>query len=118
MDDPKRKSVRRAAEAVSDPQAFSVERVEDYDLLARRMTLLAERLAGDDDALALLGHLAHGHDTPGDLARVTGWPASTVARVRARVLYAASKVARDLGGDCDAALMNTQEDSDEDETAS
>lgn len=102
--DPKSPTARRAlraAQRVSDPRAHSEAEHVDHDLLARRLTLLGERFAGDPQALEYLALLQSGEDSPAEIRAATGWSAETVMNVRRRVLRGAALVARDLGGASD-----------------
>jgi DNA-directed RNA polymerase specialized sigma24 family protein len=105
--------VKRAAEAVADPNAFSEAKVADHDLFSRRLTLLAERLVGDPEAHRLLELAVDGVDTPAEIRRITGWSAETVMSGRRRMLRAAAKVAQDLGSQDDPRDA-TDDDGDDD----
>jgi DNA-directed RNA polymerase specialized sigma24 family protein len=107
-------SVRRAAERVADPSAFSEDAAVEHDLFSRRLALLRERMADDPHALALLAALEQGLEPPAIRAS-TGWPASKLLAVRRRVLRAAGLVARDLGGSTDEPIDIEDEASTEEE---
>jgi hypothetical protein len=106
---------RAAAEAVADPRAFSEDSAVENDLLARRIALLTERFAGDDEVLLLIEHHVLGGKDPSEVRALTGWTARTFNLTRLRMLRGAAKVAQDLGGRDDEPALAPFADPDADE---
>jgi DNA-directed RNA polymerase specialized sigma24 family protein len=106
---------RRAAERVTDAQAWSEDAAVEHDLFARRLTLLKERVADDPNVLELLACMARRLDSAEDIRHATGWTSIKLRAVQRRMQRAAALVARDLGGSIAEPGENEDEDDDEEE---
>ena len=109
--------VRASAERVKDSEAPADEQLANAQIFARRMEMLRERLAGDEDALRALDLKMNGIETPAAIASAARWLLKRAAAACLRVQRNAASVARDIGGDETEDASSDEDDDEEEEVA-